>query len=150
MALLVAAGSGHRLVLLLIFAQIFIATFVALTMMGWWFPGRTLLTVLPLLVAPIVLMVSKLPLWGRITIAVLGLLTMAKHIRSRGRWTGRGDHHRRRPVRRVISRVPGPERAVSAVHMVDKRDLVADLLLVGAGRIGDRGRNLAGSHSGVS
>ena len=77
MALLLAADSGRRLVLLLIFAQMLIATFVALTMMGWWFPGRTLLTVLPLLVVPVVLMVSKFPLCGRITIAVLGLLTVA-------------------------------------------------------------------------
>ena len=77
MALLLASEFRHRLVLLLILAQILIATFVALTMMGWWFPGRTLLTVLPLLVVPIVLMVSRLPLWGRITIVVLGILTMA-------------------------------------------------------------------------
>ena len=77
MAMLLAADSRRRLVLLLIVAQMLIATFVALTMMGWWFPGRTLLTVLPLLVVPIVLTVSRLPSWGRTTIAVLGLLTVA-------------------------------------------------------------------------
>jgi hypothetical protein len=32
----------------LIIVQLLIATFVAITMMGWWFPGRTLVTVLPL------------------------------------------------------------------------------------------------------
>ncbi len=77
LALLIPAGPGHRLVLLLIFAQMLMAAFVSITMMGWWFPGRTMLTVLPLLVAPIALVVSRAPLWGRIGIAALGLLTMA-------------------------------------------------------------------------
>ena len=77
MVLLLADDFRRRLVLSLIVAQMLIATFVALTMMGWWFPGRTMLTVLPLLVVPIVLTVSKSPLWGRITIALLGLLTVA-------------------------------------------------------------------------
>ena len=39
------AGHVHRTVLALIAAQIFIAVFVATTMMGYWFPGRTLVTV---------------------------------------------------------------------------------------------------------
>lgn len=77
LALLIPAGPGHRLVLLLIFAQMLMAAFVSITMMGWWFPGRTMLTVLPLLVVPIALVVSRVPLWGRISIAALGLLTMA-------------------------------------------------------------------------
>ena len=76
-ALLAMAGGSQRLILLLLLAQLLVATFVAITMMGWWFPGRTLLTVAPLMVAPIVLMVSRTPLWGQITIAVLGLLTLA-------------------------------------------------------------------------
>ena len=76
MALLAAAGSGRRLVLSLIVAQMLIATFVALTMMGWWFPGRTMLTVLPLFVVPIVALIVKVPLWGRILAAVLGVLTV--------------------------------------------------------------------------
>ena len=77
MALLAVGKPPTRLVLALIVVQIVIATFVAITMMGWWFPGRTLLTVLPLTVVPIVLMVARLPLWGRITVALLGFLTMA-------------------------------------------------------------------------
>lgn len=77
MALLAAAGSAHRLALGLILLQLVIATFVAITMTGWWFPGRTLLTVLPLFVLPIVLMVVRVPLWGRIGIALMGVLTVA-------------------------------------------------------------------------
>ena len=76
-ALLAMAGGPQRLILLLLLAQLLVATFVAITMMGWWFPGRTLLTVAPLMVMPIALMASRMPLWGRISIAVLGLLTLA-------------------------------------------------------------------------
>ncbi len=77
LALLAVGKPPLRLVLALIFAQILVASFVAVTMMGWWFPGRTLLTVLPLTVVPLVLMGTRLPLWGGITMALLGLLTMA-------------------------------------------------------------------------
>ncbi len=77
LTLLAMAKPACRLVLGLIIAQMLIATFVAITMMGWWFPGRTLLTVLPLFVAPIVLLLVQLPLWGRISVAILGALTLA-------------------------------------------------------------------------
>ena len=77
LAVLALDGLTHRLVLALILVQMVIATFVAITMMGWWFPGRTLLTVLPLFVSPIVLFVARTPLWGRISITLLGLLTLA-------------------------------------------------------------------------
>ena len=77
LALLAMAKPACRLVMGLIIAQMLMATFVAITMMGWWFPGRTLLTVLPLFVAPIVLLLVRLPLWGRISVAILGVLTLA-------------------------------------------------------------------------
>ena len=77
MALLAVAGSAHRLLFSLIVVQMLIATFVAITMMGWWFPGRTLLTVLPLFVIPVVLLLLRTPLWGRITVVMLGVLTLA-------------------------------------------------------------------------
>ena len=77
LALLAVANSVHRLVLSLIIVQMLIATFVAITIMGWWFPGRTLLTVLPLFVPPITLLLVRTPLWGRITAAMLGVLTLA-------------------------------------------------------------------------
>lgn len=51
--LLWKSGSAARLVLALFAAQILAATFIAITMMGWWFPGRTLITVLPLAALPV-------------------------------------------------------------------------------------------------
>ena len=52
---LLAFGNGEcRLLLGLIVLQLLIATFLAITMMGWWFAGRTLLVVLPLLTIPLV------------------------------------------------------------------------------------------------
>ena len=77
LALLAMVKPACRLILGLIVTQILIATFIAITMMGWWFPGRTLLTVLPLFVVPIVLVLSWSPLWGRLSIAMLGALTLA-------------------------------------------------------------------------
>ena len=71
LVLLGRRGSPHRLVLGLIGAQVLIATFVAITMMGWWFPGRTLMTVLPLFALPLVLAVAAAPSWARATIALL-------------------------------------------------------------------------------
>ena len=77
MALLAVADLRHRLALVLILAQVVVATFVAITMMGWWFPGRTLLAVLPLFVLPVGLLVVRAPLWGRIVITLLGVMTLA-------------------------------------------------------------------------
>lgn len=42
-------GYAGRLTLALFGMQVLMATVVAITMRGWWFPGRTLLAVLPLL-----------------------------------------------------------------------------------------------------
>ena len=57
---LLARGDARlRLVLGLVAAQVLIATFVVITMMGWWFPGRTLVTVFPLLPIPLLLVASR-------------------------------------------------------------------------------------------
>lgn len=70
-------GSLSRLVLTLMVAQLFLATFLAITMMGWWFPGRTLITVLPLFALPLVMLLVRLPQWGRVVVGLLAIYTLA-------------------------------------------------------------------------
>ena len=77
LVLLARAAAPHRLTLGLILAQLLIATFVAITMMGWWFAGRTMLTVLPLCVVPLALLVVRMPRWGKIGAALLAAYTLA-------------------------------------------------------------------------
>ena len=75
---LLASGKGAlRLVLALVLAQLLVATFVAITMMGWWFAGRTMVTVLPLFIIPITLVVARSPLWGKVGVALLGCYSLA-------------------------------------------------------------------------
>ena len=77
LALLAMSKGAMRLVLALVLGQLLIATFVAVTMMGWWFPGRTMLTALPLLIVPIALVVARMSLWWRIAVATLGIYSLA-------------------------------------------------------------------------
>ena len=72
LALLAFGRAPHRLVLGLIGIQLLIATFVAITMMGWWFAGRTLVTVLPLFVVTVAVAVDAAPRWGSLAAACLG------------------------------------------------------------------------------
>ena len=71
LVLLARRGSLQRLVLGLIVAQILIAAFVVITMMGWWFPGRTLVTVLPLMVLPLTLLTVAIRFRVRAVVAML-------------------------------------------------------------------------------
>ena len=73
LVLLVRRGSAHRVVFGLIATQVLIATFVAITMMGWWFPGRTLMTVLPLFTLPLAHAAAAAPTWVRAAIAVVAV-----------------------------------------------------------------------------
>ena len=76
--LLLARGDARmRLVLGLIATQVLIAVFVAITMMGYWFPGRTLVTVFPLLPIPLVLVASRSPVAWRAALVVLGAYSLA-------------------------------------------------------------------------
>jgi hypothetical protein len=70
-------GSISRLVLTLIAIQLFLATFVAVTMMGWWFPGRTMITVLPLFALPLALLQARLPQMGRVVVGLLAIYTVS-------------------------------------------------------------------------
>ena len=65
-----------RLILALLLTQILIATFVVITMMGWWFPGRTIVTVLPLMTLPLVILLMRSPIWVRLALGVLGIYSL--------------------------------------------------------------------------
>jgi hypothetical protein len=71
------SGPLPRLMLSLIVTQVLIGSFVAITMMGWWFPGRTLATVLPLFALPLALVLKLAPLLLRAAAVVLGAYSLA-------------------------------------------------------------------------
>ncbi len=77
LVLLLRGNARLRLVLGLVAVQVLIATFVVITMMGWWFPGRTLVTVFPLLPVPLVLLLMRQGRIWRTTTAVLALYSLA-------------------------------------------------------------------------
>ncbi|MGH2351252.1 MAG: hypothetical protein ACRDJN_06520 [Chloroflexota bacterium] len=55
------AGPVRWLVLVPVAAQVLVAAFLSITMRGWWFPGRMLIVVLPLLVVPLAETLSQVP-----------------------------------------------------------------------------------------
>ena len=77
LVLLARSNGPHRLVLALIVTQMLIATFLAITMMGWWFAGRTLMTVLPLFVIPLALAASRSPTWCKGLMVALGVYSVS-------------------------------------------------------------------------
>lgn len=74
--LLVSGNHRLRLVASLLVIQVLMATFVAITMMGWWFPGRTLMVVFPLLPIPIALLANKVGWFGCGLITGLGMYSL--------------------------------------------------------------------------
>jgi hypothetical protein len=84
---LLARTRFGSLVAALIGTQLLVATFFAVTMMGWWFPGRQLIVVFPLLPialgAVVAALPSKLgPAWwalGGWTLAITAALAAAGH-----------------------------------------------------------------------
>ena len=73
LAWLAGRDGRHRLVLGLVGILVPIATFVAITIMGSWFPERTLMTAPPLLVAPMVLGLERAGTVLRIGLAAPGV-----------------------------------------------------------------------------
>ena len=69
--------SGAGLLLLPLGAGWFVAAFVALTMHGWWWPGRQVVVVLPLAVVAVAVAVDAVPAarWVFVPVAVLGVTT---------------------------------------------------------------------------
>lgn len=74
--LLLRRGSLGALALGLIATQLAIATFVAITMMGWWFPGRTLMAVFPLFALVLTELALRLPRAGRAVLGGLGIASL--------------------------------------------------------------------------
>ena len=75
--LLLARGDARMRLVGLVAVQVLAATFVAITMMGWWFPGRTLVTVFPLLPIPLVLVAARGSTAWRVALVVLGAYSLA-------------------------------------------------------------------------
>jgi hypothetical protein len=57
--------------------QLLLVTFVAITMMGWWFPGRTLMVVLPLAPLALTMLIDRLPAAGKALALGLGVVSVA-------------------------------------------------------------------------
>ena len=74
--LLLKRGGLGLLALSLVAMQILIATFVAVTMMGWWFPGRTLVAVFPLFAFVLAELLIRLPVIARVGAAALGTYSL--------------------------------------------------------------------------
>ena len=55
-------------------------------MMGWWFPGRTMLTALPLFVVPLALLAGRAGLFGKVFLVALaaGALTITAGLAQAG------------------------------------------------------------------
>lgn len=75
--MLIRSGLGIRerngpLIAGLIGGQLLIATFVSITMMGWWFPGRMLMVVYPLFAVALTVALLRLPRAARVIGAVAG------------------------------------------------------------------------------
>lgn len=66
-----------RLALALMAAQHLMAVFVAITMMGWWFPGRTLMAVLPLYALPLAVVLQRGGRRARVAFALLTAVSVA-------------------------------------------------------------------------
>jgi hypothetical protein len=74
--LLLRKGRVGTTVAALVLVQILIATFVAITMMGFWFPGRTLMVVLPLFALVLTNFALRVPV-ARLSMVALGLTSFA-------------------------------------------------------------------------
>ncbi|MGE0060090.1 MAG: hypothetical protein AB7T32_19080 [Dehalococcoidia bacterium] len=75
--LLLNKGRVGLTVSALILTQLLIATFLAITMMGYWFPGRTLMTILPLFALVLTNLLLRLPKPVWMLPALLSLASLA-------------------------------------------------------------------------
>ena len=134
LAALALRNGPYRLVFGLIAVQLLIATFLAITMMGWWFPGRTLLAVLPAAGH------TPDPGGGAGGPDGAGGDAGPGHLQCRHhRWSGasrtcwRGDHGSG-PLRHELSALQRRGPSLPQLHLLDVGDVGAD------SRLADRGR----------
>lgn len=73
--MLLRRGALGALAVGLITTQVLIGTFVAITMMGWWFPGRTLVTVLPIMAWVVTEVLLRVPAYARVVVGALGMFS---------------------------------------------------------------------------
>lgn len=74
--LLLKRGGFGLLAVSLVATQVLIATFVAITMMGWWFPGRTLMAVFPLFAFVLAELLIRVPRGGRVLLGALAAYSL--------------------------------------------------------------------------
>ena len=83
-------GPGRWVIPLVFAGGFFVATFLTITMRGWWFPGRMMITVLPLLAVPLAYTLSRLPYfavlsWAAALLAAYSFgITLALYIETLG------------------------------------------------------------------
>ena len=133
LAALALRSGPYRLVFGLIAVQLLIAVFLAITMMGWWFPGRTLLAVLPLMVIPLTLVAARAGRTMRGAMLALGIYSVAITAglaQARTYW--RCDHGSG-PFRHELSALQRRGPSLPQLHLLDVGDMGAD------SRLADRG-----------
>jgi hypothetical protein len=75
-ALLLRRDVMTRTVVALVGAQLLMSAFVWITIMGWWFPGRTMMPVLPLFAVPLAVLVLERRRWAAPAALILGAYSL--------------------------------------------------------------------------
>ena len=99
--------------------QILVATFLSVTMMGWWFPGRMLIVGVPAVrVRPRGGAGIRLPRPAQLVAAIAGGYSLLVTVAAGRGGVGRRGRARGRPVHDERAAVPGGRRRLPAVHVV--------------------------------
>lgn len=72
------AGPARWVVACVVGAQLLVATFLSITMRGWWFPGRMLIAALPVLVIPLAESIAAIRgrAWLAVPVGLLGIFSL--------------------------------------------------------------------------
>ena len=129
-----------RFVVSAVVVQILVATFLSVTMMGWWFPGRMLIVVLPLFAFVLTVLLIRLPRPAQLVAAIAGGYSLLVTALARRRGAERRGRAGGRPVRDERVAVPGAGRRLPGLHVVVRGDDRPQRRVAGrpAGRDGPR------------